>query len=962
MARIVSTAPHRIGGPSSRAAAPGPGRAPRTTRSASETFGRRRAAAPAEGLVFFPERMERVMEPWHAKSISEVSAALGADLATGLGSAEAALRLEKYGPNRLAAKKGKSLLVRVLEQFRDFLIYILLAAAVVSILLGEVSDAVIILIVVAINAVVGVVQESKAEKALEALKKLSAPKAIVLRDGSPREIDSDQVVPGDLVSIDAGRVIPCDLRWVESVNLKVEEASLTGESVPAEKDALAVVEAEAPLGDRVTMGYSSTLSTYGRGMGLAVGTGMDTELGRIAEMLEEEDREETPLQRKLDDFGKKLGIAILALCGVMFVLAAGEKLIKTGRVPRTDLFEFFLTSVSLAVAAIPEGLVAIVTIVLAIGVQLMSREKAIVRRLPAVETLGAVTMICSDKTGTLTRNKMSVVAWSADGARGEASAVDASRPGQRLFLEAFALCNDACLGARGAECAGEGSTGDPTEIALLELARRGGIVKEELLEAAPRVGELPFDSDRKMMSTVHSRSGGRAVMTKGAADRLLERCDRVMEGGVAVVLDGRRKAAILAEAEGMAEKALRVLGAAYRLLGDSEEAGGAGLEEGLVFLGIAGMIDPPRIEVKGSIEICRRSGIGVAMITGDHKATALAIARELEIAREADEALSGTEIDELGEAELEARVGTARVFARVSPEHKVRIVKAFRARGHVVSMTGDGVNDAPSLKAADIGVAMGITGTDVAKGASDMILADDNFKTIVKAIEEGRNIYNNIKKAILYLLSCNVGEVLSVFSAVLVGTYIPLLPVHILWVNLVTDTFPALALGMDPGDPDIIKEPPRDPKESLFAKGGSTFMVLNGLWIGLITVAAFWIGMGRTKSLGLDGEAALGFARTMAFCALSLAQLFHAFNLRNWRKSLFSIGPFANKWLIGAFALGLVLQCGIVLIAPLAAFFKVRALDGAEWLIVIGLAASPLLVNEIVKLAGRLLPRRAGRA
>jgi len=908
------------------------------------------------------------MEMWHAKTVVDTAAALGADASAGLSSAESASRLEKYGPNRLAAKKGKSLLVRVLEQFQDFLIYILLAAAVISILLGEVSDAIIILIVVVINAIVGVVQESKAEKALEALKKLSAPKAIVVRDGAPREIDSDQVVPGDLVSIDAGRVIPCDLRWIEAVNLKVEEASLTGESVPVEKDATAVVDADAPLGDRITMGYSSTLSTYGRGMGIAVGTGMDTELGRIATMLESEEQEETPLQRKLDDFGKKLGIAILALCGVMFLLAVGEEFIKTGAVPQADLFEFFLTSVSLAVAAIPEGLVAIVTIVLAIGVQLMSREKAIVRRLPAVETLGAVTMICSDKTGTLTRNKMSVVDWSADGERSGDSALDRSRPGLRLFLEAFALCNDACLGARGTECAGEGSggpgtaTGDPTEIALLELARRGGIVKEELLESAPRVGELPFDSDRKMMSTVHAFQDERLVMTKGAADRLLERCDRIMEGGVPVALDGRRKAAVLAEADAMAEKALRVLGAAYRPLGASEKAEGAALERGLVFLGIAGMIDPPRLEVKPSIEICKRSGVGVAMITGDHKATALAIARDLEIAANADEALSGPEIDDLGEAELAAKVKTARVFARVSPEHKVRIVKAFRANGNVVSMTGDGVNDAPSLKAADIGVAMGITGTDVAKGASDMILADDNFKTIVKAIEEGRNIYNNIKKAILYLLSCNVGEVLAVFSAVLVGTYIPLLPVHILWINLVTDTFPALALGMDPGDPDIIKEPPRDPKESLFAKGGAPFMVLNGILVGCITIAAFWIGKGRATALGMDGDIALGYARTMAFCVLSIAQLFHAFDCRNWKKSLFSIGPFSNRWLVGAMGLGLVLQCTIVLIPGLAGFFKVQVLDGVEWFIVFALAASPLVVNEIVKLARRLLSKEAARS
>ncbi len=902
------------------------------------------------------------MELWHAKTAADVAAALGVDPGKGLSSDEAAKRLEKYGPNRLAAKKGKSLFVRIVEQFQDFLIYILLAAAVISILLGEISDAVIILMVVVINAVVGVVQEAKAEKALEALKKLSAPRAVVVRDGTPREIDADQVVPGDVVMIDAGRIIPCDLRWLEAVNLKVEEASLTGESVPVEKSADAVVDAEAPLGDRVTMGYASTMATYGRGLGVAIGTGMDTELGRIATMLEEEPEEATPLQRKLDDFGKKLGIAILALCGLMFVLAVGEELIKTGAIPQTHIFEFFLTSVSLAVAAIPEGLVAIVTIVLAIGVQMMSREKAIVRRLPAVETLGAVTMICSDKTGTLTRNKMSVVEWSADGQRGGDAALDTTRPGLRRFLEVFALCNDASLGAQGSGTALEGATGDPTEIALLELASRGGIVKEKLLTEAPRIGELPFDSDRKMMSTVHKFGDERLVMTKGAADRLLEHCAWVMEDGKARELDKLRKEKILAEAEAMAGRALRVLGAAYRPLATDERAEGEALERDLVFLGLAGMIDPPRLEVKPSIEICHRSGVGVAMITGDHKATALAIARDLEIADDANEALSGSEIDELGDAELAAKVKTARVFARVSPEHKVRIVKAFRAQGHIVSMTGDGVNDAPSLKAADIGVAMGITGTDVSKGASDMILADDNFKTIVKAVEQGRNIYNNIKKAILYLLSCNVGEVLTVFSAVLVGTYIPLLPVHILWVNLVTDTFPALALGMDKGDPDIIKEPPRDPKESLFAKGGAAFMVLNGILVGALTIAAFWIGMARAQFLGMDEETTVGFGRTMAFCTLSLTQLFHAFNLRNWKKSLFSIGFFSNRWLVGAFVLGAVLQCSIVLIEPLAVFFKVQILDGVEWFFVLALAVSPIVVNEIVKLGLRIASKHSSRS
>lgn len=899
------------------------------------------------------------MDQWHVKTTAQAIAALRVDPSRGLDSAEAARRLETCGPNRLAAKKRKSLFRRVLEQFQDVLIYILLAAAGISVLLGEGSDAVIILAVVIINAVVGVIQESKAEKALEALKKLSAPRAVVVRDCSPREIASDEVVPGDVVVIEAGRVIPCDLRWIEAVNLKVEEASLTGESVPVEKRADLVVDGDSPLGDRLNMGYSSTLATYGRGLGVAVGTGMDTELGRIATMLDAEEQEETPLQKKLDDFGKKLGLVILIFCGFLFAVAVGEELIRRGIIAEKTLFELFLTAVSLAVAAVPEGLVAIVTIVLAIGVQRMSREKAIVRRLPAVETLGAVTMICSDKTGTLTRNRMSVVEWSADGASGNASSIDASWPGQRLLLEAIALCNDASLGAPGVTaCNPDEATGDPTEIALLELSNAMGICKSVILAEAPRIGELPFDSDRKMMSTVHARGAQRLVMTKGAADRLLESCDRVMVCGSPVALDDRRKEAILAEADEMAGRALRVLGAAYRTLADSEKAEGAGLEEGLVFLGIVGMIDPPRLEVKDSIAVCRASGIGVAMITGDHKATALAIARALGMVKSEDEALSGPEIDALDDTALSARAKTVRVFARVSPEHKVRIVKAFRADGHVVSMTGDGVNDAPSLKVADIGVAMGVTGTDVAKGASDIILADDNFKTIVSAVEEGRNIYANIRKAIFFLLSCNLGEILCIFVPILLGMPIPLLPIHLLWVNLVTDTFPALALGMDPGDPDAIKEKPRNPKESLFAHGGVPFIILNGLVKGSLALAAYLIGL----SLGGGEETGLPLARTMAFCVLSLSQLFHAFNTRHITKSLISVGIFKNRWLIGAFFLCSFMQVIVVLVPGLASYFKIVGLDALQWGIVWLLSFSTIILNEIAKIFVRAIVRaRSGR-
>ncbi len=889
------------------------------------------------------------MEAWHSKPIESVLKECEADAERGLSSEEARRRLEAYGPNRLAGKKPKSLFRRILEQFQDYLIYILLAAAAISIVLGEVSDAIIILMVVVINAVVGVIQESKAEKAIEALKKLSAPRALVVRDGVPVEIPAEEVVPGDLVVVDAGRIIPCDLRWTETVNLKIEEAALTGESVPVEKDAKLVVEESAPLGDRLNMGYLSTTATYGRGRGIAVATGMSTQLGAIATMLEEAPEEATPLQRKLDDFGKKLGTAILVLCGVMFLLGVGEEFLRHGMVKEGTVFELFLTAVSLAVAAIPEGLPAIVTIVLAIGVQLMSREKAIVRRLPAVETLGSVTMICSDKTGTLTRNKMSVTAFDSDGVSGSAASVDLERSSHRLLLEAMSLCNDASLGSGEGTGEGAAATGDPTEIALLELAALHGIRPASLAVEAPRVGELPFDSGRKMMSTTHERGGKRFVVTKGAVDRILEKCDRYFRDGEERPLDAAARKAILDSVEAMAGRALRVLGAAWRPLAAGEDPSGEGLEEGLVYVGHVGMIDPPRLEVRDSIAACRASGIGVTMITGDHKATALAIARELGIAQGRDDALSGPELDLLDDAALAEKAKRVRVFARVSPEHKVRIVKAFRSLGHIVSMTGDGVNDAPSLKAADIGVAMGITGTDVSKGASDMILADDNFATIVRAIEEGRNIYNNIRKAVLYLLSCNAGEIVTVFTAVMVGFPIPLLPIHILWVNLVTDTFPALSLGMDPGDPGVINEKPRDPGESLFAHGGMRFLVLNGLVIGGISIGAFFLGLWRAGIEGLTGEAAVALGRTMSFASLSLSQLFHSFNLRHRTRSIFSVGILGNRYLVGAFFLGFLLQAVIIVVPALADFFKVTCICGTDWLIVFALSSLALFVNEIAK-------------
>jgi len=887
---------------------------------------------------------------WHTKGADEVCSSLGVVPASGLSREEAAARLEKYGRNCLTQKKGKSIFLMIFEQLNEPLIYILLGAAIVTILMGEISDAIIIGAVVVINAVVGVIQESKAEKALDALKKMSSPNAIAMRGGETVEIPSEEVVPGDIILVDAGRVIPCDLRWIETVNLKVEEAALTGESVPSEKDADAkIVEENAALGDRLNLGFMSTLATYGRGTGVATGTGMDTEIGKIATMLETTDTEETPLQKKLADFGKKLGIVILAICGFMFAFSVIRELIVHGSITQKNLLEFFLTAVSLAVAAIPEGLPAFVTIVLAIGVQKMSRHNAIIRRLPAVETLGSVNVICSDKTGTLTQNKMTVMRYATLKINDDIAALDASGGDGKLLLEAMTLCNDSTK----AEC---GETGDPTEVALLNAAAIHGIAKDALEKETPRVAELPFESDRKLMTTVHRGAKGFRAYTKGATENLLVHCTSISEDGKVRAITEADRTAILGTVKQMSEQALRVLGAAYRDYPSDADPEKLELENNLVYIGLVGMIDPPRKEVIGSIAECKTSGIITVMITGDHKDTAFAIAKELGIADNRDQAISGTEIDALNDADLVEKTKTLRVFARVSPEHKVRIVKAFRAAGHIVSMTGDGVNDAPSLKSADIGVAMGISGTDVAKGAADMVLMDDNFKTIVRAIGEGRVIYDNIKKAIIFLLSCNVGEVLAIFVGIMIGIGSPLKPIHILWVNLVTDALPALALCMDPGDKDIMKRKPRAINESLFANGSLRFIVVFGIWTGLITLFAFVVGL---KLYGNEGEGLLR-AETMAFGVLALCQLFHAFNLRNDRKSIFQIGLFSNPWMIGAFLICAFMQLSVMIFPFLKVPFKVAPLGALDWALVIGLSASPLVLFEAKKLIVRIIAKAKG--
>jgi P-type Ca2+ transporter type 2C len=891
-----------------------------------------------------------VVNVWFDKSVESVIKETKTDPLNGLSAEEVQRRLEQYGYNKLAGKRQKNIFQMLLEQLNDPLIYILIAAAVISFALGEESDAIIIAIVIMINSVVGVIQESKAERAMEALKKLSTPKAIVKRNGEMVEIASEELVPGDIVIIDSGRYIPCDIRLIETANLKIEESALTGESVPVDKDAAVKLNAEnTPLGDQKNMAFMSTLATYGRGVGIAVGTGMKTEIGKIARMLDEQESELTPLQKKLSELGKFLGFGAVGICALIFII---------GIIQGRDLFEMFLTAISLAVAAIPEGLPAIVTIVLAMGVQRMIKENAIVRKLPAVETLGAVNIVCSDKTGTLTQNKMTVTKFYSDGLLSDISSFDINNPTQKLLLENIMLCNDAAYSE-------ESKTGDPTEIALLEVGVKYNIFRNDLQKEHKRIDEVPFDSDRKLMTTVNEYENSYYVMTKGAMDNLLKLCTSIYINGKSVPLTNEIIGDILNAANTMSDNALRVLGSAYKII-ESSHVDMDSLEKGLTFIGLIGMIDPPREEVKGSIAIAKESGIKTIMITGDHRNTAFAIARELGIAENESQAVFGTELDTLSDEELNTRIDDLRVFARVSPEHKVKIVKAFKAKGNIVSMTGDGVNDAPSLKIADIGVAMGITGTDVAKGASDMILTDDNFATIISAIEEGRNIFNNIKKSIIFLLSCNGGEIIALFFAILLGWASPLKPIHILWVNLITDTLPALSLGVDPGDSDVMKDKPRNPKESLFAGGAGVNLVINGVLIGILTLTAFVLGLVEFSGLSLSKLFTEGFVRnpsaealihaqTMAFVVLSVSQLFHSLNMRNTKKSIFQSGLFTNKYLVASILIGIWLQFVVITFTPLAEIFDVIALSGNEWLTVIILSIMPLVINEIIKFFKRVL-------
>jgi len=862
----------------------------------------------------------------HNEDAIKVVQSLQSNLTHGLTENQVREKRAQHGENKLREKKKKTNLQRFAEQFKDVMILILIVAAIISFAIAciegepkEFFEPVLILLIVILNAVMGVMQESKAEKALDALKNLSAPHARVIRDGEEKVIDAVELVPGDIIRLEAGDFIPADARLIRSVSLKSEESALTGESVPSEKDASAVVDEKAPLGDRSNMVFSGCSITYGTATAVVTATGMDTEMGMIANLLDNEEEGQTPLQKKLAQLGKYLGVLALAACAIIFVVGIANGI---------PALEIFMTAVSLAVSAIPEGLPAIVTIVLSIGVQRMVKKNAIIRRLPAVETLGGASVICSDKTGTLTQNRMTLVKAYLDGADDMEEISTQNSAEIKKLLTYGTLCCDGSVVFHGRE---EQHIGDPTETAIVLAAHKNGMPKDMLNNAYPRLAEIPFDSDRKLMTTVNKIDGKNIVIVKGAFDVMASRC---------IAGDLETAAQIN---ERMSKDALRVLAVGYKEIGHvPDEPTSEELENGLTFMGLVGMIDPPRPEAKDAVAICRKAGIKPVMITGDHVVTASAIAKELGILLDGDRAITGPELDAMTDTELDACVENISVYARVSPENKIRIVKAWQRKGQVVSMTGDGVNDAPALKAADIGCAMGITGTDVAKGAADMTLTDDNFATIVDAVREGRGIYANIKKVVGFLLGTNIGEVVTVFVAMLLWHKSPLLSMQLLWINLVTDSLPAIALGMEPVEGDVMERPPKPRGEGLFAHGFGVRTVLQGVMFGALSLIAFRLGEAGT------GQEAGG--QTVAFMVLALSQVVQAYNMRS-EHSLFKIGIFTNHKLNWA-ALTSVLLVALVLFTPLAGPFGLMRLPASLYLEGLGLIFVPLAVMEFSKAFG----------
>lgn len=862
---------------------------------------------------------------FYNKSKEEVLSALNTNESIGLTSERVVTLSEKYGENKLKEKKKKTNLQRFFDQFKDVMILILIAAAVISFVIAcveknpkEFFEPVLILLIVILNALMGVMQESKAEKALDALKSMSAPHARVLRDGKEEVIDAKDLVPGDIIRLEAGDFIPADARLLQSVSLKSEESALTGESVPSEKDAAAEIAENAPLGDRNNMVFSGCSVTYGTATAVVTATGMDTEMGKIANLLDNEEDAQTPLQQKLSQLGKYLGIVALAACAVIFVV---------GLINKLDPMHMFMTAVSLAVSAIPEGLPAIVTIVLSIGVQRMVKKNALIRRLPAVETLGSASVICSDKTGTLTQNRMTLVKAYVD--REDLEDINTNNSDKVKKLLAYGtLCCDGSVVFDGDK---EKHIGDPTETAIVLAAHKNGVTKDDINKKCPRLAEIPFDSDRKLMTTVNKIGDKLIVIVKGAFDVMAEKC---VEGDL-------QKAKNICES--MSENALRVLAVGYKEISEiPENPTSEELENGLTFMGLVGMIDPPRPEAKEAVKTCRKAGIKPVMITGDHVVTASAIAKELGILLEGDLAITGAELDAMTDSELDEKIEHISVYARVSPENKIRIVKAWQRKDKVVSMTGDGVNDAPALKAADIGCAMGITGTDVAKGAADMTLTDDNFATIVDAVREGRGIYANIKKVVGFLLGTNIGEVLTVFTAMLLWHKTPLLSMQLLWINLVTDSLPAIALGMEAVEKDVMDRDPKPKNEGIFAHGLGIRVVLQGCMFAALTLIGFYVG---EKVMGsLEG------GQTLAFMILALSQVVQAFNMRS-EHSLFKIGPFKNKTLNGAACISTALVA-LVMFTPLGTLFGLITLTPWLYLLGVGLILVPFVVMEISKAIG----------
>lgn len=856
---------------------------------------------------------------WHEKSKYEIERELGTNINYGLTSKEVERRKQIYGLNKLKEKKKENIFLRFIKQFNDFMIIILIIASIVSAAISYVQgendyiDSIIIIAIVIINALMGLIQEEKAEKSIESLKKLTPKMTKVIRESKKIEVLAEELVPGDIIELSDGNYVPADCRIIEEFNLKIEESSLTGETEPVTKTKEQIKEKNISLGDMKNMGFMASTVVSGRGKAIVTETGMTTKIGKIADMIIEDVSPETPIQKKLGEVGKLLGIVCLAICGIIFVI---------GIIKKIDPIQMFMTSVGLAVAAIPEGLPAIVTIMLSIGVTKMANKNAIIRKLPAVETLGSSNVICSDKTGTLTQNKMTVVKLVSQN--------------EKFLLELGSMCTD-CLvkDNEGIEIA----VGEPTEAAIVNKALSENINKEKLYRENKRIGELPFDSNRKMMTTVHRNLEGYISITKGAPDILINKCSKILENGKIEQMTEEKRNLIKKENEKMANEALRVIAVSYRKM-DYFQKLTFDLEENMIFIGLIGMIDPPRKGVKEAVETCKKAGIKTVMITGDHIATASAIAKELGILKVGEKAVTGNELNNMSDLELEKNISSYSVFARVTPEHKVRIVKAWQKSGNVVAMTGDGVNDSPALKNADIGIAMGMGGTDVAKNASDMILADDNFVTIIEAVRQGRIIYDNIKKAIHFLIATNIGEITTIFVGLVSGMESPLLAIQLLWINLVTDSFPAIALGLEKEEKDIMNRKPRNSNESIFANGLWQKIITEGIMLGSLTLFSFSLG---TRLFGLT------VGRTMAFVSLGLLELVHSFNIKT-EESIFKTGVFENKYLIGSFILGTLLQVIVVIVPSLAKIFELVPLNFVQWIYTILISIMPIFIIEVQKM------------